>query len=383
MPAKGTELRATRAVVRLNRFAENLAAVRRRVGDRRRICAALKADAYGHGAAEIARAAVAGGADCLGVATVEEGAALRAAGITAPVLLLSQALPGEIPAIVEHRLSPAVSDAAFAGMLGEAALKAGVRLPVHLKIDTGMGRLGCTPADAPSLAAAIAGNAGLEHAGTATHFAVADSPEPADVAYTRRQTAVFVSALDAIRTAGFKVGIVHAANSGAVALHPEAWFDMVRPGIALYGYAVAASGDPALPALTVTPVMELRTKVVLMRKVASGDSVSYGRTWVAGRDTTVAVLPAGYADGLPRTASNRWQAVIGGRAYPLVGTICMDQCMADLGPAPDVRRWDDAVIFGGKACGADLLAEAAGTIPYEVLCNVSRRVPRVYEGAVA
>ncbi|MDR0583938.1 MAG: alanine racemase [Treponema sp.] len=372
-------MRATRAIIHLDNFRGNFRAVQERIGADRRICVPVKADAYGHGAAQIAGTALEAGASCLAVATVREGAELRENGITAPVLLLSQPLFEEIPGIFENRLSPFVSDAAFAGALDRAA--AGIRLPVHLKIDTGMGRMGCSPAEASGLARYIAGCPSLEYAGTATHLAVSDSAAAGDIAYTRRQLALFRKVLDGIRAAGLDPGIVHAANSGGVILHPDSWFDMVRPGILLYGYkpvGEAAAPEAAGP-LRVAPVMELRTNVVLIKKMKKGESLSYGRTWILPQDTVVAVLPAGYADGLPRLASSKWQVFIGGKAYPLVGRICMDQCLASLGPASDVRRWDEAILFGGPAPDAAALAERIGTIPYEITCNINKRVPRVYE----
>jgi len=342
---------------------------------------AVKADAYGHGAAAIARASLAAGAASLSVARAGEGAALREGGIDAPILLFSQPLPAEIPEIVKNRLTPLVSDGEFAAMLDRAAAEAGVRLPVHLKIDTGMGRVGCLPAEAPAVARQIAACTALEYAGTATHLAVSDSAAPDDRAFTDRQIACFNEALDGIRAAGLNPGMVHAANSGAIILHPGAWFDMVRPGILLYGYKTVEEADtgPA-PPLSVEPVMELRTNVVLIKPVKKGETVSYGRTWAAPRDTHIAVLPVGYADGLPRLAGNKWQAVIGGKTYPLAGRICMDQCMADIGPNPTVRRWDEASLFGGPALSAAILSERVGTIPYEITCNINKRVPRVYEG---
>jgi len=342
---------------------------------------AVKADAYGHGAAAIARASLEAGASCLGVTTVQEGTDLRQQGISAPILLFSQPLPDEIPRIIENGISPFVSDGEFIAMLDKMAAEAKTRLSVHLKIDTGMGRLGCTPREAPALARQLAACAALEHAGTATHLATSDSTAPSDLAYTERQIALFRGALEGIRAADLNPGIVHGANSGAIILHPKAWFDMVRPGILLYGYKTVEEAEPesVLQPLHVEPVMELKTKVVLIKKVSKSESVSYGRTWVAERDTVIAVLAIGYADGLPRPASNKWQVVIGGETYPLVGTICMDQCMADLGPLPKARRWDDAVVFGGVAPGADTLAERTGTIPYEILCNVNKRVPRMFD----
>ena len=374
-------MRSTQAIIHLDNFAANLRAVQERIGRGRRICAPVKADAYGHGAVHIARTALDAGAYCLAVATVDEGAELRREGIRAPVLLFSQPAPEEIPGIIENRLCPLVSDAEFADLLASGAASAGIRLAVHLKIDTGMGRMGCSPTEAAALARRIRNHPALEQTGTATHLAAADSAAADDLAYTRRQIARFQEALDSIRAAGLEPGIVHAANSGGVLLHPDSWFDMVRPGILLYGYK--ALDEAALPdaALRITPVMELRTQVVFIKRVQTGESISYGRTWTAPRDTAIAVLPVGYADGLPRLASGRWQAVIGGASYPLAGRICMDQCMADLGPETDVRRWDEAVIFGGSALDASVLAERVGTIPYEITSGINRRTPRVFVGA--
>jgi alanine racemase len=364
----------------LGAFRRNFRKVQELVG--RRICVPVKANAYGHGAIAISRESLAAGAYCLGVAHAQEGAALREGGIFAPVLLFSQPLHEEIPEIIKNRLIPLVSDGEFAESLGKSARAAGVRLPVHLKIDTGMGRMGCAPEEAAALAQNIAACASLEYAGTATHLAVADSADPADIAFTEEQIARFNKALGGIQAAGVDPGIVHAANSGAVILHPAAWFDMVRPGILLYGYKAVEEADAglSLPPLRVEPVMELRTSVAFIRRVKKGETVSYGRTWAAPQDTEIAVLRAGYADGLPRIASNRWQAVIGGKAYPLAGRICMDQCMADIGTAGDVRRWDEAVLFGGPAPDAAELAARIGTIPYEITCNINKRVPREYVG---
>jgi alanine racemase len=376
-------MRATQAIIHLDNFTANLQAVQGRIGPQGRICVPVKADAYGHGALHIARAALQAGAYCLAVATVDEGAALRQGNIHAPVLLFSQPLPQEIPQILENRLIPFVSDVEFAGILDKTAAAAGIRLPVHLKIDTGMGRMGCSLAESAVLARRISACSSLELAGTATHFAVSDSAAPEDIAYTRRQIALFREALDGIRAAGLDPGIVHAANSGGLLLHPDSWFDMVRPGILLYGYkaldeAAAPEAPPGEKPLRVRPVMELRTNVVFIKKLQKGETLSYGRTWAARQDTTIAVLPLGYADGLPLLAGGKWQAVIKGKVYPLAGRICMDQCMADLGPETDVRRWDEALIFGGNAPDASVLAERIGTIPYEITCNINKRVPRVY-----
>ncbi|MDR0291117.1 MAG: alanine racemase [Treponema sp.] len=373
-------MQGTRAIVHLDNFLRNFKAIQGRVGQRH-ICVSVKDDAYGHGAAAIAHASLEAGAAFLAVAKVSEGASLREAGINAPILLLSQPFPGEIPEIIKNNLFPLVSDGEFAAMLDREAAAAGVRLPVHLKIDTGMGRMGCHPQDAAALAKCVAACNALEYAGTATHFAVADSADSNDYAYTEWQVDCFNAVLDCIRSVGLNPGIVHAANSGAIILHPRALFDMVRPGILLYGYKAVEEGEWGVgngEPLLVEPVMELRTNVVLITRVKKGETISYGRTWAAPQDTNVAVLPVGYGDGLPRLLSGKWQALIGGETYPLVGRICMDQCMANLGPDSKVCRWDEAVIFGGPAPGAADIAGRIGTIPYEITCNINKRVPRVY-----
>ncbi|MDR2951755.1 MAG: alanine racemase [Treponema sp.] len=372
----------TMAIIHVDRLAGNLAAIQARVGAERRVCAAVKADGYGHGALPTAQACQDAGAYCLAVATIGEGAELRKGGITTPILLLSQPDFNEIPAIFDAKLTPFVSDAEYASALIEYAKTAKTKLAVHIKIDTGMRRIGCHAEEAANLAKTIANSVWLELGGIATHLAVSDSAAPQDIEFTRKQLAVFNEAVQAVRASDVDPGIVHAANSGAIILHPEAWLDMVRPGISLYGYKMVQEAEvPGFPLepLRVEPVMELRSTVVLIKKIKRGETVSYGRTWTAGRDTNIAVLPVGYADGFPRLASGRWQAYIKGRAYPLAGRICMDQCVIDAGPETEVKRWDEAVIFGGCAPSAADLAKLIGTIPYEITCNINKRVPRVYE----
>ena len=363
----------TRAIIHLDHFIDNIKSVRTQIGPKRHICVTVKADGYGHGALEIAKISLKAGAFCLGVATVDEGKELRKGGITAPILLLSLPHLQEIPEIIRTGLTPFISDTEFASILNEHARDEKTKIPVHIKIDTGMGRVGCSAEEALHLARHIAACTFLELAGTATHFAVSDSVDSRDTDYTGEQLSIFLKAVNTIRDAGIDPGIIHAANSGAVILHPDTWLDMVRPGILLYGYNSVDKNK-----VPVKPVMELRTTVVLIKKIKKGESVSYGRTWTAVQDTHIAVLSIGYADGLPRLASNKWKAVIGGKSYSFIGRITMDQCMADIGPQPEVRRWDEAEIFGGETPDAGALAETVGTIPYEITCNISKRVPRVY-----
>jgi len=374
----------TTAIIHLDLFLNNFRAIQARIGPGRRICVPVKADAYGHGALQIAETSLKAGAFCLGAATAAEGAELRKGGITAPILLLSQPHLQEIPEIIAAGLTPFVSDASLADALASYAKAAKIKQPVQIKIDTGMGRIGCPAEEALALAKRIASCANLQLTGIATHFSAADSAAAQDIDYTKAQLARFEEAVGSIRGAGIDPGIVHAANSGAVILHPDTWLGMVRPGILLYGYKIPEAETPntAMAPLQIQPVMELKSAVVFIKRVKKGEAVSYGRTWTAGQDTNLAVLPVGYGDGLPRLASGKWQAVIGGKTYPLVGRICMDQCLADIGPQPDARLWDEAVIFGGAAPDAGELARRIGTIPYEVTCNINKRVPRVYVGQV-
>jgi len=378
----------TSAIIHLDRFKENINSVKTRIGKKRLICVPVKADAYGHGAVKIAKTCLEAGVSCFGVASVSEGLELRKGGIKAPILLFSQPNPDEIRNIVDAGLIPFVSDVEFASTLNESAKTAKKKLSVHIKIDTGMGRIGCSAKEAPDLARQIAKSQWLKLTGTATHLAVSDSTNIRDIDYTKEQIARFKKSVRAIRAAGIDPGVVHAANSGAVILHPNAWFDMVRPGILLYGYKSAVEYEAPLDqlkklagfkSLTVEPVMELRSTVVLIKKIKKGESVSYGRTWTAETDTLIAVLSVGYADGLPRLASNKWQVLIGDELYPLVGRISMDQCCVNLGKKTKVNRWDEAIVFGGPGNDAAALAKITGTIPYEITCNINKRVPRIYE----
>jgi len=394
----------TSAIIHLSRFKENINTVKARIGQDKRICVPVKADAYGHGALQIGKAAIEAGAYCLGVADVTEGIELRKGGIQAPILLFSQAHPNEIPLIIKAKLIPFISDEEFAAALNKQAALEKINLPVHIKIDTGMNRMGCPLNGVLSLAEMIKKCPSLILEGIATHLAVSDSAEKSDIDFTNIQLARFKKAVNAIKNAGINPGIVHAANSGAVILHPNAWLDMVRPGILLYGYKTVQEYEAPvehlkkiskLSSIIVKPVMELKSSVSLIKKIKKGDSVSYGRTWTAKEDTAIGILSIGYADGLPRLASNRWQAVINGETFPLVGRITMDQCCVDLGTNHNIRRWDEAVIFGDdiypeqastahehaivKRQNAAELASIVRSIPYEITCNISKRVPRVFK----
>ena len=375
-------MRATRAIIHLDNLRFNLRQLRRRVQQNGRVpamCIAVKADAYGHGSVQVARVALEEGATHLGVATVDEGATLRAAGIDAPVLLYGLAAEQEIDDLVGNRLSPFVADREYAQLVSTAAARLGSPTAVHLKIDTGMGRIGCRPQDAAAIARALSETPHITLAGVATHFPLADG---ADDGPTREQSARFAEALAAIREAGVEPGIIHAANSGAIVGHPDTWADMVRPGISVYGYYPS---DEQPRDFELKPVMELRSQISFVKQVEAGATISYGMTFRAPCATTIATIPAGYADGYNRRLSNRAEVLVcerSGRRYraPIAGRVCMDQFMIDLGADATARRGDEVVLFGPDAAGPDAeeLAKIIGTIPYEVTCWVNKRVPRLY-----
>lgn len=361
-------LYATHAVVDLDRLAANAAAVRERVAPAR-VLAAVKADAYGHGAVRVGRVLQERGlADMLGVATVPEALELRAGGITLPILKLSHVLtPDEAQAVC-------AADVVTACVSAEnVALLAGRGARVHLKVDTGMGRIGVAAREAADLAAA-AQSAGLSVEGIFTHMPVSDDPACDD--YSREQVARFRAVVDAVHDRlGRRLDHVHMANSGAVLAHEDSWLTMVRPGIMLYGYAPDGATPRTVP---LEPVLQWRTRVSFVKRVVAGESVGYGRTWTARENTCVATLPVGYADGYPRVLSNRGSVLVGGVARPVVGRVCMDQLMVAVDEA--VQVGDEAVLIGaqGEACiGADDIAALAGTIPYEVLCGIGSRVERL------
>lgn len=385
-----SSMRATQAHIHLDNLRKNIDIIKGFVKNNARICIPVKANAYGHGATRVAIAAIKSGADFLAVASIQEGIELREAGIVAPVLSLSLPTPDEIPSIIVHSITPLVFDPDFITRLDEAASKMHRTIPVHLKVDTGMGRIGCSYEDASKIAKLIASKKSLFLEGTCTHFAASDSLEESDIEYTKLQFSRFMQAVESIKKEGIEPGIVHCANSGAVLLYPEMHLDMVRPGIIVYGYFPdEGSENEQIRAylekqnnkkIELYPVMEVKTQVVTIKQVKKGDSISYGRTWTADKDTDIATLPVGYADGLLRRLSPGLNVLIKGKLYPVVGRICMDQCMVNLGSRHNVKLWDSVTIFGPDKSGPSAadLALNAGTIPYEITCDINKRVPRIF-----
>ena len=369
-------MRATQAHINLDNLHENINIIKKYIKSGTKLCCAVKADGYGHGAVRVSVAALKAGASFLAVASISEGIELREAGIVAPILSLSLPLKDEIPSLIVHSITPLVFDTEFIDQLNEVAISMHRKIPVHLKIDTGMGRVGCSKEEAATLAKKIAFTEGLYLEGVCTHLACADSLLEDDIAYTKKQISNFSYAVEQIKKEGINPGILHCSNSGAIFLHPEAHFDMVRPGIVIYGYSSCAKEM----GIELKPVMEFSSQIVAIKHFKKGDSVSYDRTWVAKEDCDIGVIPAGYADGLLRRLSPGLEVSINGKMYPIVGRICMDQCMVYLGKDYDVKRWDKVIFFGPeKNCNtAEDLANSIETISYEILCGVNKRVPRIY-----
>jgi alanine racemase len=340
------------------------------------LCAVVKADGYGHGSIDVARAAIAGGATWLAVALVEEGQVLRDAGIEVPVLVLSEPPPDVMAEALEAGLTPTLyTEAGVRSAAGAVAGRPGVApWPVHLKIDTGMHRVGAHPADALQVARAIVDAPGLALGGTFTHLAVADEPERPE---TDEQLDRFSRVLDDLVAAGIDPGLRHAANSAGSLAHPRAHLDMVRVGIALYGIAPA----PALAAaVDLRPAMSLHAEVTLVKHLSAGDGVSYGLRHVFDRPATVAIVPLGYADGVPRRMGlTGGEVLIGGVRRPIRGVVTMDQTIVEVTGGPDVAPGDPVVLLGeqgGERITAQEWADRLDTIPYEVVCGFSVRLPR-------
>jgi alanine racemase len=318
------------------------------------------------------------GVDWLGVATVPEGLQLRQAGIRLPILKFSPAFPEEMEAAVRGGITLTVCERANVDALEQACSVANLEARVHLKVETGMGRIGVAAAEAPVLAAHIENRCPRLHLeGIFTHLPVSDEANPA---YTRAQIEHFQAVTEAIHAAiGHRVSLVHCANSGAVLAHAPGWLDMVRPGIMIYGFFP----DPGtLRTIPLKPGLSFITRVSFLKKVSAGTSIGYGRTWVAPQDTWIATIPAGYADGFNRLFSNRGRVLIHGQSYPVVGRVCMDQSMVNLGPHTNVRIGDEVVLIGksgAEEITCDEWARELNTITYEVTCQINARVERIYE----
>lgn len=351
----------------------NVEALRSLLAPSCRLMAVVKADGYGHGAAESARAALAGGASELGVATVDEALSLRNANVTAPLLILAEAPPESAGEIVDAGVTATVASRSLAVALSEAATRAGRQVGFHLKVDTGMHRIGVAHDRAGEFLTSLRGLPGLALHGVFTHFATAEVPGDWDF---EKQMDRLQESLSDIREAGFEPGVVHASNSAATILHREAHFDMVRCGISIYGLH---PGEATRDRVDLRSAMSVKARVAAVRTVPMGEGVSYGLIWRAAGPVSVATIPLGYADGVHRVLSGNMRVLIGGRQCEQVGRICMDQLMVEVPRGLSVSPGDEVVIVGeqgSEVLAMDEMAASAGTINYEMACGFALRLER-------
>jgi alanine racemase len=375
----------TWAEVSLAALGENFHAIQKHVGADVTICAVVKADGYGHGAIKCARALEAEGATWLGVTSAAEGLALRGTGVRVRILLMTGIWKGEEDGIVAQNLTPTIWEPWHIELLEQAASKRQSVLPVHLKFDTGMNRLGAPPEALPRLCEMLSASKHLSLEGISTHFASAEVLDAEDAV---RQMKRFEQGLAVLRSYGLHPPLVHMGNSAAISARPETWKTMVRPGIALYGYSLAfmRGGAPAtVRELPLRPVLSWKTRVLTVKEIAAGEAVGYMGTFVTKARSRIAVLPVGYADGYPRLLSNRARVIVGGEYAPVVGGISMDLTTVDVGHIRSVAVGDEVILIGrgagdasSKTVDAVELARLCETVPYEILCGLSQRVPRVY-----
>ncbi|MBI5192166.1 MAG: alanine racemase [Nitrospirae bacterium] len=371
-----------KAEISLSNLIHNLKLVRQSISPLCKILTVVKANAYGHGIIEVSKTFQDAGADMLGVAHVEEGIRLREAGIHKGILVLGGISEDYSAEIVKWRLTPVVYTNSLVNALSKAATEAGVVVPVHIKVDTGMRRIGVEPENTVEFAENILNQKGLHIEGIMTHFAEADLQNKE---FVNEQLDVFLSVCNTLQTKGINIPLRHTANSAAVMTMKDSHLDMVRPGIMLYGYSPGnrLARDNENPPLLdeLKPVMTLKTRIIHIKKVPKDTGISYGRTFVTKRETIVATILAGYADGFSRSLSNKGEVIVKGEKAPVIGRVCMDMTMIDVTDIQDVADGDEVIIIGGEGenrITADDIAMQQGTISYEVLCGVGERVERVY-----
>jgi len=379
----------TWAEIDLKAYAHNIRELRRATRPQARLMAVVKANGYGHGAIEVARSALLNGAEYLGVARLHEAVELRKAGLAAPILIFGYSSPDSAPTLIDNELTQTVYSPSTARALSEQAARRGKKIKVHIKVDSGMGRLGLLleepaagvsrnsrPAGIVSAVEAISRLANLEVKGIFTHFATADS---ADKSYANRQLKRFMEFLNRLDRAGLRPPLKHAANSAALIDLPDSHLDLVRPGIATYG--LYPSDEVNQRGVDLKPVMALKSRIIHLKKVPAGFHISYGITYRTQKPTTIATIPIGYADGYNRLLSSRGYMVVHGQRVPVVGRVCMDLTMLDVGALKDVQLEDEVVAFGQQgeaAVTADELASKLNTINYEIVTSITGRVPRIH-----
>ena len=378
--------RATRAEINLKAFKHNLQNLKTVLGSKTDIMAVIKADAYGHGALPCAKAAIESGVGYLGAGVIEEGIELRKNGIKAPILILGGIFPDEVTDLVHHNLSTILHTSHLAEALSKGGKKQGKTVNIHIKVDTGMNRLGVLPENLLALTEKISSLPNLKIEALSTHFSSADDE---DLTITNQQIELFKKALNKLKKTGIIPPLTHLANTSALFRFSESHSKMVRPGLILYGALPSPILNPVVENFcrnenleNFEPVMQWKSRIILLKSVQKGQALSYSRKYFTQKDSRIATLPIGYADGLPRRLSNNMEVLVKGRRVPQVGTICMDMILIDVSKVPDVQIGDEVVIFGKQGeevIQVEELAQKADTIPYEVLCNIGKRVPRTYQ----
>lgn len=365
----------TKAYIHLDRFKNNILNIRKKIGHSRKICLALKADAYGHGAVKLGKFVQKEGlAEFIGVATVSEGIQLRDAGINIPILKFSPCLPDELSDAIHNNITLTVASLDFASLVSKEAENQKTKADIHVKIDTGMGRIGFNKNSCISSILDVSKLPNINVSGIYTHFPISDIK---DKSFSITQIQEFNDICNSLSSKGLDIPIKHMANSGAIFDLPDSYMDMVRPGIMIYGYPPSKELSDSIDIL---PVMTLVTRINFVKKFYKGESISYGRTHIIKEECNIATLPVGYADGYNRHLSNKGKVMIRDKYYPVVGRVCMDQIMVDLGN--DCYNIGEPVLLMGKykkmSFDAFDIAELADTISYEIVCNINKRVPRVY-----
>jgi alanine racemase len=370
--------RPTTAEINLDVLEYNFTQIRRRVSQGIKILAVVKANAYGHGAVRISSELEHLGVDFLGVATCEEGIELRKASIATPIIVLGGFFKGQSVYAKQYDLIPVIYNLESAKELSQCAHKSNSKVKIHVKIDTGMGRLGILPSETKLFFQHLMKLNTLEIEGIISHLADNNQDNQSGLEFTQRQASLFKQQIEELHQMGIHPRYEHLANSAAIIeKHPD-FFNLVRPGIMIYGAYPSKKFEQVID---LKPVMSLKTKIISLKKVAKGTSISYGRTFVCKKESIIATLPIGYADGYKRSLSNKGEVLIRERKVPIVGVVCMDLVMVDVTEVPGVSLGDDVVLMGSqgdKKITVEEIAEKTGTISYEVLCGISPRVPRVY-----
>lgn len=359
------DLRATRVEINISQFHHNLLVFKKMIGDKP-LCLAIKGNAYGHGLVSMAFHAQEF-VDVFGVATVGEGIKLRENGITQAIFVMSSHVENEIPLLCQYKLTPFVSHGVYIDKYQYWAEYYQMMFPIHLKIDTGMGRSGVMPDNALFIAQKILDSPNLILEGLCTHFAMADESESI---YTSQQLQIFQKIIDTLQLNGISPPLIHAANTAGIINFRESHFTLARLGIGAYGYANHEE---------IAPVLSFKSKITIVKTIPKGYTVSYGCTWTAQKTTTIGIIPVGYADGYQRSLSNKAKVMIKGQLYPIIGVVCMDQIMVELPNNSQLWLEEDVLLYGNDSyLNADTVARWANTISYELLVSIAERVPRIY-----